>query len=50
VSTIDMTTSVLGLNISMPIMIAPTAFQKMAHPEGTRGAKLQHSAVSFAMC
>ncbi|VAI37636.1 unnamed protein product [Triticum turgidum subsp. durum] len=34
VSTIDMTTSVLGMKISMPIMISPTAFQKMAHPEG----------------
>ncbi|KAJ8642172.1 hypothetical protein MRB53_018866 [Persea americana] len=31
---IDMTTTVLGFKISMPIMIAPTAMQKMAHPEG----------------
>jgi hypothetical protein len=29
-----MTTSVLGFKISMPIMIAPTAMQKMAHPDG----------------
>ncbi|CAJ2677668.1 unnamed protein product [Trifolium pratense] len=34
VSKIDLTTNVLGFNISMPIMIAPTAMQKMAHPEG----------------
>jgi len=34
VSKIDLTTTVLGFNISMPIMIAPTAMQKMAHPEG----------------
>ncbi|THG06712.1 hypothetical protein TEA_029495 [Camellia sinensis var. sinensis] len=34
VSKIDMTTTVLGFKISMPIMIAPTAMQKMAHPEG----------------
>ncbi|CAN6553896.1 unnamed protein product [Malus baccata var. baccata] len=34
VSHIDVTTTVLGFKISMPIMIAPTAFQKMAHPEG----------------
>ncbi|XP_038972608.1 (S)-2-hydroxy-acid oxidase GLO1-like isoform X2 [Phoenix dactylifera] len=34
VSKIDMTTTVLGYNISMPIMIAPTAMLKMAHPEG----------------
>lgn len=34
VSKIDMTTTVLGFKISMPIMIAPSAMQKMAHPDG----------------
>ena len=34
VSKIDLTTQVLGFKISMPIMVAPTAMQKMAHPEG----------------
>jgi (S)-2-hydroxy-acid oxidase len=34
VSHIDMTTNILDFNISMPIMIAPSAMQKMAHPEG----------------
>lgn len=34
VSKIDLTTTVLGFKISMPIMVAPTAMQKMAHPEG----------------
>ncbi|XP_075523244.1 glycolate oxidase 1-like isoform X1 [Primulina tabacum] len=34
VSKIDTDTSVLGFKISSPIMIAPTAMQKMAHPEG----------------
>jgi isopentenyl diphosphate isomerase/L-lactate dehydrogenase-like FMN-dependent dehydrogenase len=34
VSKIDMATTVLGFKISMPIMVAPTAMQKMAHPEG----------------
>ncbi|GMY38294.1 peroxisomal (S)-2-hydroxy-acid oxidase [Fagus crenata] len=33
VSKIDMTTTVLGFKLSVPIMIAPTAMQKMAHPE-----------------
>ncbi|MED6219409.1 hypothetical protein PIB30_035625, partial [Stylosanthes scabra] len=33
VSKVDLTTSVLGFKISMPIMIAPTAMQKMAHPQ-----------------
>lgn len=34
VSKIDVSTTVLGFNISMPIMVAPTAMQKMAHPDG----------------
>ncbi|KAL6335248.1 hypothetical protein AAG906_029484 [Vitis piasezkii] len=34
VSKIDMSTTVLGFNISSPIMIAPTAMHKLAHPEG----------------
>ncbi|MEO8446846.1 MAG: alpha-hydroxy acid oxidase [bacterium] len=34
VSNIDLTTKVLGHDISMPVMIAPTAFHKMADEEG----------------
>lgn len=34
VSNRDMSTTVLGHKISFPVMIAPTAFQQMAHPEG----------------
>jgi (S)-2-hydroxy-acid oxidase len=34
VSRINMSVSVLGYNISMPIMVAPTALHKLAHPEG----------------
>ncbi|KMZ61496.1 L-lactate dehydrogenase (cytochrome) [Zostera marina] len=34
VSKIDMTTNIMGFKISMPIMVAPTAMQKMAHPDG----------------
>jgi (S)-2-hydroxy-acid oxidase len=34
VSRIDLSTTVLGYNISAPIMIAPTALHKLAHPEG----------------
>jgi isopentenyl diphosphate isomerase/L-lactate dehydrogenase-like FMN-dependent dehydrogenase len=30
----DLTTTVLGQTISMPIMVSPTAFHRMAHPEG----------------
>ncbi|KAH7442234.1 hypothetical protein KP509_03G078000 [Ceratopteris richardii] len=34
VTQVDLTTSILGFKISMPIMVAPTAMQRMAHPEG----------------
>ncbi|KAH1091073.1 hypothetical protein J1N35_018330 [Gossypium stocksii] len=34
VSKINMMTTILGFRILMPIMVAPTAMQKMAHPEG----------------
>ena len=47
VTKIDMTTTVLGFKISMPIMIAPTAMQKMAHPEGRQSSYLEHMLVFF---
>ena len=34
VSKVDMSTTVLGYKISAPILIAPTALHKLAHPEG----------------
>ncbi|KAM6965802.1 2-Hydroxyacid oxidase 1 isoform 1-T1 [Tautogolabrus adspersus] len=34
VSTVDLSVSVLGQKLSMPICVAATAMQKMAHPEG----------------
>lgn len=49
VSKIDMTTTVLGFKISMPIMIAPTAMQKMAHPEGIIVSPLHFLKVNFQL-
>ena len=34
VSTRDLTTTVLGRRVAMPVLVAPTAFQRMAHPDG----------------
>jgi len=34
VSRRNLATSLFGQKISMPILIAPTAFQKLAHPDG----------------
>jgi 4-hydroxymandelate oxidase len=43
VANVDTRTSVLGAEVPFPILLAPTAFQRMAHPEGelatARGAK-----------
>ncbi|KAK4729607.1 hypothetical protein R3W88_022595 [Solanum pinnatisectum] len=49
VSNIDTTTIVLGFNISMPIMVAPTAMQKMAHPEGEYATARATSAAGTIM-
>ncbi|KAG8098419.1 hypothetical protein GUJ93_ZPchr0013g37597 [Zizania palustris] len=49
VSKIDMTTTVLGFKISMPIMIAPTAMQKMATPEGEYATARAASAAGTIM-
>lgn len=34
VSNVDTSASFLGIKLSMPVLIAPTAFHKLAHPEG----------------
>ena len=34
VGSIDMSTTVLGTRIEYPVMVAPTAFHELAHPEG----------------
>src|SRR4051812_48397997 len=34
VSRRDLSTTVLGQSVSLPVLIAPTAYQGMAHPEG----------------
>ncbi|MED6143214.1 Peroxisomal (S)-2-hydroxy-acid oxidase glo5 [Stylosanthes scabra] len=49
VSKVDLTTSVLGFEISMPIMIAPTSMQKMAHPQGELATARAASAAGTVM-
>ncbi|MEK7317263.1 MAG: alpha-hydroxy acid oxidase [Candidatus Eisenbacteria bacterium] len=36
VTTLDLATTFLGTPVTMPIALAPTAFHKLAHPEGER--------------
>jgi len=49
VTQVDLTTSVLGYRIAMPIMVAPTAMQKMAHPDGEYATARAASAANTAM-
>ncbi|XP_063040752.1 hydroxyacid oxidase 1 [Engraulis encrasicolus] len=45
VSAVDLSTEVLGQTVSMPICVAATAMQRMAHPEGeTATVRACHSA------
>jgi isopentenyl diphosphate isomerase/L-lactate dehydrogenase-like FMN-dependent dehydrogenase len=36
VSQVDLRTTVIGQEVAFPILLAPTAFQKLAHPDGER--------------
>lgn len=49
VSERDASTTVLGLPLSMPVMIAPTAFQKMACPEGELATARAAASAGVAM-
>ncbi|XP_026388240.1 (S)-2-hydroxy-acid oxidase GLO1-like isoform X2 [Papaver somniferum] len=49
VSKIDITTTVMGFKITMPIMIAPTAMQKLAHPGGELATARAASAAGTIM-
>ena len=37
VSTVDASTSVLGVPLAMPVIVAPVAFQRLVHPDGEPG-------------
>jgi 4-hydroxymandelate oxidase len=43
-------TTVLGSNLSMPIIAAPVAYQRMAHPEGELAAARGAAAAGAMMC
>jgi len=36
ISQVDLSTTILGERITLPVGIAPTATQKLAHPDGER--------------
>src|SRR5207248_1686852 len=43
-------TTVLGTAISMPLLVAPVAFQRVAHPDGEAGTARAAAAAGTIMC
>ena len=43
-------TTVLGTPVSMPLLVAPTAFQRMAHPDGEPATARAAAAAGTIMC
>ena len=50
VASVTTTTTVLGNEISMPVLVAPTAFQYLAHPEGDLAMARGVAAAGTVMC
>ena len=50
VSRVSTATSVLGTAVSMPLLVAPTAIQKLAHPHGEPGMARAAAAAGTLMC
>jgi isopentenyl diphosphate isomerase/L-lactate dehydrogenase-like FMN-dependent dehydrogenase len=50
VDTCTTATTVLGQEVSMPLLVAPVAFQRVAHPDGEVGMARAAKAVGTVMC
>jgi 4-hydroxymandelate oxidase len=50
VSTVSAETPVLGIDLSMPLLIAPTALQRLAHPDGEAGMARAAAAAGTVYC
>ena len=50
VSAVSTATTVLGTTVSMPLLVAPTAIQKLAHPDGETGMARAAAAAGTVMC
>ena len=50
VSATSAATTVLGTEISMPVLVAPTAFHRMLHPDGEAGTARAAAAAGTIMC
>jgi isopentenyl diphosphate isomerase/L-lactate dehydrogenase-like FMN-dependent dehydrogenase len=50
VSRVSTATTVLGTEVSMPVLVAPTAIQRLAHPDGEPGMARAAAAAGTVMC
>ena len=50
VSEVSTATTVLGAAVSMPVLVAPTAIQRLAHPDGEEGMARAAAAAGTLMC
>jgi isopentenyl diphosphate isomerase/L-lactate dehydrogenase-like FMN-dependent dehydrogenase len=50
VSTVSTAVTVLGEELSMPVLVAPTAYLRMAHPDGETGIARAAAAAGTIMC
>jgi isopentenyl diphosphate isomerase/L-lactate dehydrogenase-like FMN-dependent dehydrogenase len=50
VSEVTTATTVLGCEVSMPVLVAPTAFQRLAHPDGEVATARAAAGVGTVMC
>ncbi len=50
VSAVTTATTVLGTAVSMPLLVAPTAIQRLAHPDGEPGMARAAAAAGTVMC
>ena len=50
VSTITTTTTVLGIDVALPVLVAPVALQRMAHPDGELATARAAAAANTIMC
>jgi isopentenyl diphosphate isomerase/L-lactate dehydrogenase-like FMN-dependent dehydrogenase len=50
VSEVTTATTVLGTPVSMPLLVAPTAIQKLAHPDGEPGMARAAAAAGTLLC
>ena len=50
VSEVTTATTVLGTEMSLPVLVAPTAFQRMAHPDGELAMARGAAAAGAVMC